>query len=45
MTIDDTIRDERLQHDIKREAAKKYQHYHHVKLIYMNGLQVKKHYL
>ena len=22
MTVDDTIRDERLQHDIKREAAK-----------------------
>ena len=44
MTIDYKIRDEKLQYDIKRKA-KKYQNYHQVKLINMNILQVKKHYL
>ena len=43
MTIDDKIKDEKLQHDISREAAK-YQHYHQVKLINKNILQVKKYY-
>ena len=43
MTIDDKIRDKKLQYDINREAAK-YQHYHQVKLINMNFLQVKKYY-
>ena len=33
MQIEDKIRDEKLQFDINREAAK-YQHYHLVKLIY-----------
>ena len=42
MTIDDKIRDEKLQYDIYREAAKIYQHYHQVKLINMNFFQVKK---
>ena len=41
MTIDDKIRDEKLQYDINGEAAKKYQHYHLVKLINMNLLQSK----
>ena len=41
MAIDDKNRDEKLQYDINREAAK-YQHYHQVKLINMNILQVKK---
>ena len=41
MTIDDKIRDEKLQHDINRKAPKK-QHYHLEKLINMNILQVKK---
>ena len=44
MTIDDKIRDEKLQYDINREAAK-VQHYHIEKLINMNILQVKKQYL
>ena len=44
MTIDNNIRDEKLQYYIKREAVK-YQHYHLVKLIIMNTLQVKKYYL
>ena len=42
--IDDKITDEKLQHDINREAAK-YQHYHPEKLINMNFLQTKKYYL
>ena len=41
MTIDDKIKDEKLQYDIYREAAK-YQHYCQVNLINMNILQVKK---
>ena len=47
MTIDDKIRDEKLQYDTNREAAdiSKHQHYHQVKLINMNILQVKKYYL
>ena len=44
MTIDDKIRDEKLQYDINREAAKN-QHYRLEKLINMNILQVKKYYL
>ena len=44
MTIDDQIRDGKLQHDINREVAK-YQPYHQTKLINMNILQVKKYYL
>ena len=40
MTIKDQIRDEKLQYDINREAAK-YQLYHQVKLISMNILLVK----
>ena len=39
MTIDDQIRDEKLQYDINREAAKI------DNLINMNVLQVKKYYL
>ena len=38
MIIDDKIRD-------KKEKHQKYQHYHQVKLINMNILQVKKYYL
>ena len=38
MTIDNKIRDEKLQHDINREAAIE-------KLINMNTLQMKKYYL
>ena len=45
MTIDDDIRDEKLQYDINREAAKQYQHYHEEELINMNILQVKKYFL
>ena len=41
MTIDDKIRDEKLQYGINGEAAKKYQHYHLVKLINMNLLHSK----
>ena len=44
MTIDDKIRDEKLQCDINREASK-YQPYHLENLINMNILQVKKYYL
>ena len=44
MTIDDKIRDEKLQYDIKREAAK-YHIYCQLKLTYMNILQGKKYYL
>ena len=41
MTIEDQIRDEKLQYDINREAAK-YQLHHQVKLISMNILLVKR---
>ena len=44
MAIDDKIRDEKLQYDIK-EKHKKYLHYLLKKLINMNILQVKKYYL
>ena len=43
MTINDKVKDEKLQYYIDREAAK-YQHYHLEKLINMNILQVKKYY-
>ena len=43
MTIEDQIKDEKLQYDINREAAK-YQLYHQVKLINTNTLLVKKYY-
>ena len=45
MTIDDKIRDEKLQYDINSAAAKKPALYHQVKLKNMNILQVKKYYL
>ena len=51
MTIDDKIRDEKLQYDINREAAISssififINIYHQVKLINMNISQVKKYYL
>ena len=41
MTIDNKIRDEKVQYDINREATK-YQHYYPEKLINMSTLQVKK---
>ena len=41
MTIDCLVRDEKLQYDINREAAK-FQLYHQVNLINMNILQVNK---
>ena len=41
---DDQIKDEKLQYDINREAAK-ISSYHQAKLINMNILQVKKYYL
>ena len=41
MTMEDQIRDEKVQYNINREAAK-YQLYHQAKLINMNTLQVKK---
>ena len=41
MAIDYKIRDGKLQYDVNREPAK-YQHYHQVKLINMNILQLKK---
>ena len=41
MTTEDQIRDEEMQYDINREAAK-YRVYHQVKLISMNILMVKK---
>ena len=45
MTINDQIRDEKLQYDINREAAQlKYQLYHQVKFINMNILLVKIYY-
>ena len=44
MTIDDKIRDEKLQYDINREAAKN-QHYHRKKLITINSSQVRKYHL
>ena len=44
MTMDDKIRDGKLQYDINRKAAN-YQHYHQVKHINMNIFQVKKYYL
>ena len=44
MTTDDEIRNEKLQHDVNREAAK-ISNYHLEKLINMNILQVKKYYL
>ena len=37
MKIDDKIKDEKLQYDINREAAK-FQHYHQVELINMNSV-------
>ena len=42
MTIEDQIKDEKLQYDINREAEK-YQLYHQVKLIHANTLLVKTH--
>ena len=44
MTIDDKIRDEKLQYNINRKATKM-SHYHQVKLVKINILQVKKYYL
>ena len=44
MTIEDQIRDKKLQYDINREATK-YQLYHQAKLISINILLVKKYYL
>ena len=41
MTIEDQIKDEKLQYDFNREAAK-YRLYHQAKLISMNILLVKK---
>ena len=43
MTIDDKIKDEKLQYDINREV-KKHQRLCQVKLINMNILQEKKYY-
>ena len=43
ITIDDKIRDEKLQCNINKKQQK-YQHYHLEKLINMNILQVKKYY-
>ena len=43
MAINDQIRDEKLQYNIKREAAK-YQLYHPANLLNMNILLVKKYY-
>ena len=43
MTINDQIRDEKLQYDINREAAK-ISAYHQVKYVNMNILQVKIYY-
>ena len=43
MAIDDWIRDKKKQYDIHREAANN-QHYHQVKLINRNILQLKKYY-
>ena len=45
MTINDQIRDEKLQYNINREAKyQKYQLYHQVKFINMNILPVKIYY-
>ena len=44
MTIVDKIRNEKLQYNINREAAK-FQHFLLEKLLNMNMLQVKKYYL
>ena len=44
MNIEDQIKDEKLQYDINREAAK-ITAYHQVKLINTNTLLVKKYYL
>ena len=41
MAIDNKILAEKLQYDINSETAR-YQHYHQVKLVNMNSLQVKK---
>ena len=43
MTIEDQIKDEKLQYDINREAAK-HQLYHQAKLISMNILLMKRYY-
>ena len=43
MTIEDQIKNEKLQYDINREAAK-ISAYHQVNLINMNTLLVKKYY-
>ena len=43
MTIDDTTKEDKLQYNIKREAAK-FQRYCLERLIHMNILQVKKYY-
>ena len=43
MTIQDKIKDKKLQYDINREAAK-YQLYRQAKLISMNILLVKRYY-
>ena len=43
MTIEDQIKDEKLQYDINREAAK-YQLYHEIKLINTIILLVKNYY-
>ena len=44
MTIDDQIKDEKLQYDINGETAE-ISSYHQAKLIKMNILQVKRYYL
>ena len=44
MIIGDKIRDEKNNMELT-EKKQKYQNYHYVKLISMNILQVKKHYL
>ena len=41
MTINDQIRDEKIQYDINREAAPKYRPYHQMKFVNMNILLVK----
>ena len=43
MSIEDQIKDEKLQYDINREAER-YQLYHQAKLISMNILLVKRYY-
>ena len=44
MTINDQIKDAKLQYDINRKAAEIYQLYHQAKLISMNILLVTKYY-